>query len=236
MTYILLAAGMGSRLKPLTLHYPKSLYHLDADTTVLDRSLRMIRRYDPDAEIVIVTGFMSDLVAPHADSGTVVVKNPFYAVTNSIASLWFAREYLLRDDVVIINGDIVVDEALTRDVICRPTARPYVLLDSSIRNNGDYNVQVAGEQVLVMSKSLDTYYGEYAGITKLDRASALLLRQEVASMVEQGMYDQWYENALVQMIFREDFDLGYLDVADYQWTEVDCVDDLLLAKKIHTQQ
>ena len=113
MTYIFLAAGKGTRLKPLTLHYPKSLYRLDADTTVLDRAIRMIRKYDPDAEIVIVTGFMSDLVASHADRDTVVLKNPFYAVTNSIASLWFAREYLLRDDIVVINGNFALDAGLS---------------------------------------------------------------------------------------------------------------------------
>ena len=235
MTYIFLAAGKGTRLKPLTLHYPKSLYRLDADTTVLDRAIRMIRKYDPDAEIVIVTGFMSDLVASRADRDTVVLKNPFYAVTNSIASLWFAREYLLRDDIVVINGDIVLDEALTRDVICRPASRPFVLLDSSIRNQGDYNVQVSGGQVLVMSKEPGSYYGEYAGVSKLDRASALLLKKEIEFMLDQEMYDRWYEDALVQMVFREDFALGYLDISSYQWTEVDCVDDLLLARKIHCQ-
>ena len=52
-------------------------------------------------------------------------------------------------------------------------------------------------------------------------------------MVETGMYDQWYENALVQMIFNEDFQLYYEDIRDYKWTEVDCVSDMLLAKQIH---
>ena len=87
-----------------------------------------------------------------------------------------------------------------------------------------------------MSKDLDHYYGEYAGVTKLDKESALELYQRICIMVETGMYDQWYENALVQMIFNEDFQLYYEDIRDYKWTEVDCVSDMLLAKQIHMEE
>ena len=85
-----------------------------------------------------------------------------------------------------------------------------------------------------MSKDLNSYYGEYAGITKLDGVSAKKLQNAVQTMVCSGMYDQWYENALVQMIFNADFELYYQDINEYQWTEVDSVSDLLLAKQIHS--
>ena len=87
-----------------------------------------------------------------------------------------------------------------------------------------------------MSKELDNYYGEYAGVTMLDRESSVLMKKEMESMVEEGFYDQWYENALVQLIFKNDFKLYYIDITNYDWTEVDSVNDLLLAKRIHTQE
>ena len=52
-------------------------------------------------------------------------------------------------------------------------------------------------------------------------------------MVNDEMYDQWYENALDLLIFNEDFELYYTDIADSKWTEVDCVNDMLLARQIH---
>ena len=55
-------------------------------------------------------------------------------------------------------------------------------------------------------------------------------------MINMGMYDQWYENALVQMIFNDDFELFYVDIKNYRWTEVDCVNDMLLAKQIHMEE
>lgn len=235
MKYIFMVAGKGSRLQPLTLMHPKSMYRLDNKTTLIQRMVALIRMHDDDAQIVIVTGHMHRSIEQQLD-GVVFYYNPFYEVTNSIASLWFAREHLDSDGVVLIDGDIVMSSELVRDVVCSPVKRPEVLLDSSIRSDGDYNVQVSDDHVLVMSKDLDTYFGEYAGITRLDRKSAQLMRRELESMVEDGFYDQWYENALVQLIFKSDFNLYYTDISDYDWTEVDSVNDLLLAKQIHIRE
>ncbi len=232
MTYIFLAAGKGSRLHPLTLKYPKSLYKLDKDTTILKRMVDLIKKNDKTARVVVVTGFMSSRIRLEIE-GAIFVENPFYEVTNSIASLWFAKDYLEDDNITVINGDIVMEEAAIENIICKRTDRPLVCIDSSIKNSGDYNVQVSEDKILVMSKELEEYYGEYAGVTKMDRGSSLLLRESIIAMVESGMYDQWYENAIVQMIFNEGFQLYYQDIRDYKWTEVDCVGDMLLAKQIH---
>jgi len=84
-----------------------------------------------------------------------------------------------------------------------------------------------------MSKDLEDYFGEYAGVTKLDSVSIDMLMEEVTEMISEGFYDQWYENALVQMIFKRNFNLGYIDICNYDWTEVDSVGDLIHAKRIH---
>lgn len=235
MKYIFMVAGKGTRLQPLTLKHPKSMYKLDENTTLLQRMVRLIKKHDPEADIVIVTGHMHRAIEEQIE-GVSFVYNPFYEVTNSIASLWFAEGNLDADNVVLIDGDIVMSEELIKDVICKPVDRPVVLVDSSIKTDGDYNVEVSGDQVLVMSKDLDNYYGEYAGVTKLDHDSALQMRKEMNSMIEEGFYDQWYENALVQLIFKNDFKLYYTDISNYEWTEVDSVNDLLLAKRIHNQE
>lgn len=233
MTYILLAAGRGTRLKPITISNPKALFMLDSKTSLIEKTISMIRKYDKNASIVVVVGFMHEQFENRLKN-VKFVYNPFFDVTNSIASLWLARDYLIMSEgVVIMNADVLVCEELMRDIICKPALKPAVLLDSSIKTNGDYNVEVQGENVLVMSKDLKEYYGEYAGVTLLDKYGAERLCHEVEYMVEKGEYDQWYENALVRAIFIDDFKLKYIDICDYEWTEVDDVNDLVLAKKIH---
>lgn len=232
MNYVILAAGRGTRLHPLTLSYPKSSYLLGEGTTVLQRTVRLINECDPEARVVVVTGFQHERVEEQlAGERCETVLNPFYAVTNSAASLWFARG-MLGDDVAIFNGDVVLSRELMR-YACGSVAGAEVLVDSSVRASGDYNVQVNGGRVLVMSKELSDPFAEYVGVTRLDAASARELRRALEATISEEMYDQWYENVLVYMVFQDEFPLGWHDVAEGSWTEVDTVDDLLLAKRIY---
>ena len=232
MTYIILAAGKGTNLQPLTLKTPKSLYKLDRDTTVLQRMIRTIRRFDQKAEIVVVAGFMYEYVLREVErENVIIVRNPFYAQTGSIASLWFARKYLERDNVTIMSSDIVLEDRIVEEIVCKNTERPYVLVDSSCKT-GKYNVQVQGDKICVMSKSLSSFYAQYVCITKLDAVSARFLLEEIDNMVNAEMYEQLFEDALVQMIFDNDFDLYYRDIKDYSWTEIDDVDDLIKAREV----
>lgn len=232
MTYIILAAGKGTSLQPLTMKTPKSLYKLDRHSTVLQRMVRSIRKYDQKAEIVVVAGFMFEHVLREVEKeNVIIVRNPFYVITSSIASLWFAKKYLERDNVTILNSDIVMEDRLVEDIICKNTNKPFVLVDSS-KKTGKYNVQVQGERICVMSKALSSFFAQYVCVTKLDAVSARFLLEEIDDMVNAEMYDQLFEDALVQMIFEKDFDLYYKDIKGYSWTEVDNVDDLIRAREV----
>ncbi len=114
------------------------------------------------------------------------------------------------------------------------TARNLAAELDSLGYEGRYQtLQADQDRVIVMSKVLSSYSGEYAGVTKLDAPSALRLREKVEEMIGGGLCTTWYEDALVQMIFEENFALWAKDISDYQWTEVDNVDDLMYAKSIH---
>lgn len=233
-TYIILAAGKGANLQPLTLKYPKTSYKLDERTTVLQRMVRSIRLHERNAEVVVVVGYRADEVRTElVDENVRFVHNPFYEVTNSITSLWFARDYLERENVAVVHGDVVFDDGLVERFLCEPTDRPYVLTDRSFVRLGAYNAVVEAGRVLVMSKKLETFNAKYCCLTKLDPVSSRLLRQEVDEMVREGMYDQYFEDALAGMIMFQDFELECRDVEGGAWSEIDSVDDLLAAQKIH---
>lgn len=236
MTYIILVAGQGRNLQPLTLSRPKTLYKLDGETTVLQRLVRSIRRYDKKAEIVVVIGFMYKHIQKELEDDNVLfVHNPFYAATSSMGSLWFAKDYLQRENVTIINGDIVMNDSLMNDAICAYTDVPYVLIDSTKRDGNKYNVQVQGDKVCVMSKNLTEFIGNYASVVKLDAVSARFVLEQLELMVNEGMYNLFFEDALVQMIFDKNFELYFKDIKEYDWTEIDNVDDLLKARQIQSE-
>lgn len=234
MTYIILAAGKGENLQPLTLKYAKTSFKLDGDTTILQRMVRGIRKYDKTAEIVVVIGYKAEEVRKELSMDNVkFVFNPFYEVTNSISSLWFARDYLERENVAVVHGDVVYSDDLISSYLTKTTDFPYVLIDSSKMNPGSYNVVIRDEQVLVMSKKLENFSAKYACMTKLDPVSSRLLKEEIDEMIGKNMYDQFFEDSLVQMILFKDFQLFCKDISGKSWTEVDTVDDLLSAQFIH---
>ena len=233
MTYIILSAGKGVKLQPLTLNHPKSLYKLDDKTTILQRLVRKIRKYDAEAEIIVVVGYMYKQIQKELEDDNVkFVHNPFYSVTSSMGSLWFAKDFLQRENITIINGDIVASDKLMEDIVCQHTDYPIALIDSTHKDANKYNVQVQGDLVCVMSKNLTEFEGNYASITKLDAVSSRFLLEQLNQMVNEEMYTLFFEDALVQMIFQKNFELYYKDIKDYKWTEVDCVDDLLKARQI----
>ena len=234
MTYIILAAGKGNNLQPLTLKYAKTSFKLDEETTVLQRMVRSIRKNDKNAEIVVVVGYKAEDIKKELDGENVhFVMNPFYEVTNSIASVWFARNYLERENVSIVHGDVVFSDEIVSSYLVKPTDHPYVLSDSSCATHGSYNIVSKDNQVLVMSKKLEKFTARYCCMSKLDPVSSRLLKQEIDSMINGNMYDQYFEDSLVQMIMFHDFQLFCHDIADKKWAEVDSVDDLLTAQAIH---
>lgn len=234
MTYIILAAGKGSNLQPLTLNYPKTSFRLDENTTVLQRMVRTIRKHDKDAEIVVVLGYLADKVKESlSEENCKFVLNPFYEVTNSISSLWFARQFLERENVTIVHGDVVYSNEIIENYLVKPTDHPYVLTDSSCLVAGKYNAVIRDNQILVMSKKLENFSSKYCCMTKLDAVSARLMKQEIDSMIVNNMYGQFFEDSLVQMIMFNDFQLFSEDIAGKSWSEVDTVDDLLMAQQIH---
>ena len=147
--------------------------------------------------------------------------------------MWFARQYMERENVTIIHGDVVFCDEIVEAYMTKETNRPYVLVDSSYIKPGTYNTVTRDGQVLVMSNKLEKFNAKYCCMSKLDAVSARLLKQEIDSMVHKNMYDQFFEDSLVQMIMFHDFQLYAEDISGKAWSEVDGVDDLLHAQQIH---
>lgn len=234
MTYIILASGKGTNLYPMTIKKPKCLYMLDERTTVIERMIQSIRKNDLSAEIVVVIGYLGDSIKNELyDLNVKFVVNPFYEITNSVATVWFARDYLERENVTIIHGDIVFDDDIIEKYLTKETNYPYVLVDTSYLKEGLYNVVIQDDSVLVMSKKLETFDAKYACMTKLDAVSSRLVKKEIETMINTGLYREFFEDSIVQMIMFHDFQLYYKDIKSYGWSEIDTVDDLINAKKLH---
>lgn len=110
MKIIILAAGKGERLMPLTKNTPKPLLDMGNGNTLLEEQILSIKESGMFDEIVLVIGYLAEQVEAkikmHICNGIGIetVFNPFYEVSNNLMSLWLAKSYM-DDDFMVTNGD-----------------------------------------------------------------------------------------------------------------------------------
>ena len=123
---LILGAGQGSRLLPLTEQLPKCLLDLGNGRSMLEWQLRGLMEAGI-GEAVVVTGFRSDLVEQALQritpAGMTVrtLFNPFYKLADNLASCWMARSEL-RAPCLILNGDTLFEPEIARRLLAAPAA------------------------------------------------------------------------------------------------------------------
>ena len=110
MRLIILAAGKGERLMPLTRNTPKPLLDLGNGATLLEEQIASAHEAGCIDEIVLVIGYLAEQVEAkiklHQSNGLKIrtIYNPFYEISNNLMSLWFAK-HEMTEDFLVTNGD-----------------------------------------------------------------------------------------------------------------------------------
>ena len=227
MTAIIMVAGVGSRLKKRVKHLPKCLLTFGGET-ILSRNVRLLREHGID-RIVVVSGYRVALVKEELEAGIIGVFNPFFRVTNSLASLWFALQRVdLYDDLIIFNGDVIYEEEVLRKALAAKESVT-MLIDTSVIDLADYRLATQDGCVVNQGKELtnEQTCGEYVGIVTLRKDFVPLYLRRVADLVEQReRYDMWWEEALFEI--RDDFKvkIHVTDVNGLFWAEADFIEDV----------
>lgn len=120
MQGIILAAGMGSRLKKLTQKKPKCMVEVSG-VTLIERALKQLDKLHLN-RIVIVTGYSSDILTNFANGLDIVtpivyVNNDIYDQTNNIYSLYLAKDFLESDDTLLLESDLIFEEGILEKII-----------------------------------------------------------------------------------------------------------------------
>ncbi|MCX6560315.1 MAG: phosphocholine cytidylyltransferase family protein [Candidatus Aminicenantes bacterium] len=237
MKGVILAAGIASRLRPLTDATPKCLLPLGG-STLLGRTLDNLAAAGI-RDIVIVTGYLEDQIrryvgANHAGLKTTFIRNDVYASTNNIYSLWLAREAVRREGMVLLDSDILFDPSVLPAVLGADA--PAGLAVKTGRELGEEEIKVEVDDLMhvrMIGKHVppDLAAGESIGIevfspAAMERLFAAMERKVVA----EGQVNVFYEAAFQAMI-----DAGgtimAVDIGDALAIEIDTIDDFRRAER-----
>ena len=121
MKAIILNSGLGKRMGVLTSEHPKCMTVISAKDTILSRQLRMLGECGI-TDVVMTTGAFDSVLVQYCQEldtplNITFVKNPFFAKTNYIYSIYCAKDYLKDEDIVLMHGDLVFDESILSDIV-----------------------------------------------------------------------------------------------------------------------
>ncbi len=235
MKAILLAAGASRRLHPLTKDIPKCLIRI-GEKTIIEHQLDAVEAAGLD-EAVIVVGYLKEKIVDFIGHryGDILrvsyIENPDFAVTNTIYSLYLARDFFLDDDFIYFNADVLFH----RDIVS-------LLVSSSMKNVlameykkcGPEEVKFttdAQNRVIKLGKEvpLDESEGEFIGIGKFGRSISRAFIHTLETYALRGDRNLFFEKAVEDILHAEFF--YPLDVTCIPSIEIDFPEDLKRAQE-----
>ena len=232
MKAIVLSAGQGRRLLPLTETLPKCLLEL-ADRPVLEWQLRALAA-EGVTEAVVVTGFGAEkvdaLLARLAIPGLRVrtLFNPFYAVADNLASCWIARGEM-TGSFLILNGDTLFEPAVARRLLAPGPAPITVTIDRKPAYDADdMKVQSEGNRLRAIGKRLplETVTGESIGFLRFTPRGGKRFVEEVERIMRTGEGLKLWYLSVIDRIARSETRVEVRSIEGLDWGEMDFPQDM----------
>jgi choline kinase len=233
MKAIVLSAGQGKRLLPFTATKPKCLLEVCEGRPVLDQQLQTLSRCGVERATVL-TGFGADHVDRFIEGsrfGPMNVEtlyNPFYSVTDNLATCWFARSAMI-EDFILLNGDTLFGDELLLRVLGAPHAPVNVTIDCKDDYDADdMKVSLDTEgRLCAIGKKLPphTVDGESIGMLLFRGTGVELYRDALDRAIRQpeSMHN-WYLSVVNEMAQKMTVDT--ISIEGHWWAEIDSPDDL----------
>ncbi|QGG58085.1 NTP transferase domain-containing protein [Paenibacillus sp. B01] len=221
MKAIVLAAGRGTRISRSIEEIPKCVLSING-VSLIRRTILML--LDRGIEPVLCVGYRHEAIRKElADLDVTYYYNPFFNVTNSIASFWFAR-HELTDDTIIMNGDVYIEQEIL-DMVIETTKECALLVDQSRTTVGDYFLQLENGLVKKYGKELPIKERtcEYVGVGKIKASFLEEFKTRLERLIGDQQHQLWWENVLYSLT--EDKSIQTIDVEGRFWAEIDYFDD-----------
>ncbi len=234
-TAVIMAAGRGERLKPLTNTCPKALIKI-GKKTLIEYSLNNLKKVGI-SKAIIITGHLENLIKEKlGDSYQGInisyVSNKEYSTTGSMYSLSLAEE-LINEDILLLESDLLYEFKALESLL--DSSEPDLILTAPISGSGDEVFIIIDRlgKLIDLGKNIkdkDKSYGELVGITKLSVSFSKEMFKIAKDDYDQGKKKHHYEDVIYKT--SKSCSVKCLREDDLSWIEIDKEDDLKRAKEV----
>lgn len=243
MKAVILAAGLGTRLEPITNSIPKCMVPV-AGMPLIDRIITRVAEAGID-ELVVVTGYLHEVLASHlagsanelARSAT-LVRNQRYADWGNFYSLLVARDALGDSDFVRIDGDLLLDAGILPALLATPGPAALAIDHRDDLDDEDMKVRLdPSGRIIELSKRIDPAlaYGEAIGADRISRELSPDVFAELAAMIDDGLTHEYYEFGY-ERLMKRGVHFACADITGALWCEIDNAEDLERAGEVVRRQ
>ena len=233
-TALLLAAGKGSRLAPLTDLVPKCLVPVN-EISILERLVDSLHEHR-FKRLVIVVGHRADSIRNFLGSRAggmeiVYVTSPLYKTTNNIYSLWLARK-VIDEPFLLIESDIVFDSEMLKDML-----QPDRIAVAKLQPGMDGTTVTIDNQQKVGAfyggaHKRDNKHYKTVNIYSLSRQTWHLMRERLDHQISANMVNGYYETVFADMVSEGCLSFSPVLFDHKRWHEIDNHVDLRAAERM----
>ena len=235
---VILAAGVGSRIRPLTDNCPKSLLMINGKT-ILEMMISHIQKCGI-SEIVFVLGYLQDQIKDYVktqfpDLVAHYITNKKYKETNTGYSLLLTKDLVQNSTFIKFDADVVFDISILKNLIDSEHDN-CLCIDKNINLDVEEIKVIIREENRVVKASRtvnpEDAIGESIGIEKISPEAAHALFSELEIMMKDEQHHQEYYEAAYERIIEKDVPFHALDISGLKWTEIDTKEDFLSAESL----
>jgi len=220
-TAIILAAGKGARLNGISGNLPKCLLPIGG-STLIERQISCLNEIGIN-KIVVVVGHGAEAVRAQCGDSVEYIENVVHFKTNSLYSLWLAREHF-GDGFVVLNSDVLFHPQLLAGLLAAQAEDAILLAyngPGTKLGREEMKVKVSQGRVIDISKSMNPREadGENVGIAKFGKSGAKLISFFINSLIARGDYRAWAPRAFLD--FAQHRALHVVGTRSLPWIEID---------------
>ncbi len=245
MQAIILAAGMGKRLKQLTDNNTKCMVKVNG-VTMIERMLRQLDELNLN-RIILVIGYEGEKLVNYistldVETPIVYETNEVYYKTNNIYSLYLAKEYLLEDDTLLLESDLIFEDTILKKIMDDPypslalVAKYESWMDGTVVTlDDDHNIRRFLDKKRFRFEDIQSYY-KTVNIYKFSKRFSNTHYVPFLEAYSKALGDnEYYEQVLKVITLLEKPEIKASVLDNESWYEIDDLQDLDIAESMFTK-
>ena len=232
MKALILAAGIGSRLKPISDNLPKAMVPVNGKS-ILEKQIENLKEQGI-LDIIVIAGYKADYLYEfimHKFPFVKIINNIDYADTNNMYSAYLAKDLIGDNNLILMNGDVFFDSSNLTNLLSSKHENA-ILVDVDYYSEESMKVTVFNERITGISKKISSKdsFGTSIDIYKFSRKAVQAFFEQCRYYIEdEKLLNLWSEVAINDLFNNLHFGTSF---TSGRWYEIDSIEDLENAENI----